>query len=357
MDPALISRDYGGRRDELWKAAHECNVAKVQLLLEGNQADPNFVNQISGFGTTPLHAAILAAVHGWRQEDDYLKVCKLLLDHGANVLSTSPGGETPLFYSVHQSGSEHFLKLIFQKRPLLDVNTKSGFVKCIRAGGETPLFTAVYHLGFGVCYKKKIEFLINHGADVNATTDDGNSIFHSNCLDMWTAAKLLLAGADINIPNAIGLTPLLRLAHEYVKIQGTTSPLPLELERCIEKIRILTQNDANCDIKDRSGRTAEDVVFECLMEQNSETMQQFAAAGGLDVTSQQYKEVCKEYLYTHDPVLVMLREWRISKEKKILLACYGLPSTINGSTLSEFGSNTLRMVAGDEKTSMNNLSP
>ena len=151
MHPEFISRDFDGRRNELWQAAFEVDHAQVKLLLDRNHADPQS-------------------------------------DHN----------------------------------------------------------------------------YVNQTADVNATRYDGNSLLHSRGVNKWILERFLRAGADINTLNATGRTPLLKLAHEYLEILGSTNNIhPPNIAHHQNEILDSISNDANGDIKDRSNRTAEDNVFEC----------------------------------------------------------------------------------------------
>ena len=110
-----------------------------------------------------------------------------------------------------------------------DVNVRDEF-------GNTPLMWAYL--------PKIVKLLLKHGADINAQTKTGESILHVTAHSQSTQINLLEFllgnGADPNISNRRGLTPLMIAARNGNSIYIAT----------------LLRAGANIEAKDRRGRTA-----------------------------------------------------------------------------------------------------
>ncbi len=78
----------------------------------------------------------------------------------------------------------------------------------IRTGGG---YTALHSLMFSVntSITDTIQLLLKRGADVNAQDDEGNTALHW-AARRWDAITLLKAGADPNIKNNLGETPIMK---------------------------------------------------------------------------------------------------------------------------------------------------
>lgn len=87
---------------------------------------------------------------------------KLLIEKGADVNSVTGTGTSPLHYLVAAPTEEDpktvrsVLELMLEKGALINAQNQSG---------ETPLFTACMR-----CRVDNVSFLLEHGADVKATT-------------------------------------------------------------------------------------------------------------------------------------------------------------------------------------------
>lgn len=107
------------------------------------------------------------------------KVVDFLISQGANVNFALPDtGETPLHNALCKAGRPYFLyviKLLVENGA--DVNAKTipgaetgGFMRDVRTKGETPLHRAA---AYGD--EAMIEYLLEHGADLQARDAHGNS--------------------------------------------------------------------------------------------------------------------------------------------------------------------------------------
>lgn len=131
-------------------------------------------------------------------------VAKLLLEYGADINATFRDGEgyqsTGLMAAAHYKLSPHYLEEILKLNPDLEVKG---------SGGRTAFLRAKNYEGHGT---KKYDLLYNHGANIFATTDDGQTALHivaSNAFSQKQSLLWLLShGLDINAQDKAGNTPL-----------------------------------------------------------------------------------------------------------------------------------------------------
>ncbi|XP_072230201.1 ankyrin repeat domain-containing protein 61-like [Leuresthes tenuis] len=200
-------------------AASYRRVHSVQSLLSAG-ADTEMRDQ---FGRTPLHLAVTgwvniqatsskpdskfgrAAISAHRQAEACLR---LLCEHGVNINARVEG-----------SGHETALHISVQYKALSAVQILTSYgadVDAVCSSGMTPL-----HMAASFLHKDIIVNLIRQGADVNmGTRQFGNTPLHLAVTTMATntaksldnglscISELLEQGADPNIMNKAGLTPL-----------------------------------------------------------------------------------------------------------------------------------------------------
>lgn len=195
------------------------------LLLQG--ANVNARNQD---GITPLH-------NGFGEKN--MAVMALLIEAGAEVNAQSNEQLTPL-HLAYNTGSPEIADLLI--RHGADVNARSN-------QNYTPLHYAV-SANSGV---EVAERLLQAGADLTLQNDAG-AVIHTPYFDPAVLQLLLDYGADVNLANAAGQTPL--LVHRF-------NP---------DLIGPLLAAGADVNRQDSQGRTA-------LFDVNLEVAQQLLAAG------------------------------------------------------------------------------
>ncbi|CAF9914936.1 hypothetical protein IMSHALPRED_002285 [Imshaugia aleurites] len=210
-------KDYTGQT-ALFKAANRGHHEVVELLLQQKGVNPDAV---SDDGFTPLLQTIF---------EKHQKVVKLLLDRAdvnPNQCDTTYH-QTPL-WMASTAGDE--ILGMFLERKDIEVNGRSRY-------GETPLYQAVQRKRLSAA-----RMLLDAGADPNVPAYENRTALS------WAAAEgseesieLLLKqpGIDLDVPDKLGQTPLLRAADA-----GHT--------KCI---RMLLDRGASVKHTDNDGRTA-----------------------------------------------------------------------------------------------------
>jgi len=189
-----------GRQLELSDALCACNVQTVQGLL-ARGAD---VNMADTSRRTPL---MIAAAQG------SVKLAEILLDHGADVNFRVYNGETALHASSEEYRTD-VVKYLLQRGALVNVGTSEMHP---RGSGFTPLMAAIpspFYITRAPSRKDDalatMEVLLDHGADVDARGELGNTALHMAAAygDAQTVALLAARGAALNVVNALGRTAL-----------------------------------------------------------------------------------------------------------------------------------------------------
>ena len=194
-------RDPDGSTPLQW-AVYDGNVVEVQRLLKAGAR----VSLANNYGASPM---------GLAAEVGNTEILKLLLDAGANADSPNPDGQTALM-AVARTGNVAAAQLLLDRGATVDAKEKWG--------GQTALMWASARR-----HPKMIEFLISRGANVDARSINRDYQRHvtaegrpksldsggltpllyaarENCM---ACVKVLLGkGADINLPDPDGVSPL-----------------------------------------------------------------------------------------------------------------------------------------------------
>ena len=223
------------------------------------------VNSQNNKGLTPLQQVSQSMREG------YLDIMRFLLDHGANWDSRDNHGNTILHFAASE-GHLETARLLLERGADINSQNKEGLTPLQQASRDTRRgYLGIVDI---------VRFLLDHGANVDARDNCGNTALHFAVSEglLETAHLLLKQGADVNSQNNVGLTPLQRasqgelliepvrlLDHEpgadvdFQSDQGLTRLRPGMLrmgEEYLDIIRLLLDNGANWNSRDNHGNTA-----------------------------------------------------------------------------------------------------
>lgn len=225
-----------GQRTPLHRASYHGKLEVAQLLLDhGARVDTEDDDSF-----TPLHCVSLAR-GDQASEEARKRVARLLLEHGADVNARSKTRHTPLHDACY-NGQLEITRLLLDHNAQVDTADFQGFtpLHCVSRGDHaseeagicvarlmlergadvnaqtkerycTPLHVASY------CGKlESTRLLIDHGAQVDAVDDKGNTplhyvsrgIYDSEDAGVGIARLLLEHGADVNAKTNSGQTTL-----------------------------------------------------------------------------------------------------------------------------------------------------
>ena len=237
-------------------ATEKGNIDALNVLKAG--ADPNITN---ADGNTCLHLSIL---HGCRKE-----VVQMIIDHGAHVNATNKNGLTALMIASCKGNVDGVNALL-----------KTGANHYITdADGNTCLHYSI----FGKWRREVLEMIIDHGAHVNDTGENGHTALMMACErgNIDGINLLLKAGADVNISCAKGNTCLYRcMIGEYknevlqtmiscgaqvntINEEGLTALMIASKRGNIDGINLLLKAGADGNISCAKGNTC---LHHCMIE-------------------------------------------------------------------------------------------
>ncbi|XP_044251362.1 ankyrin-3 isoform X2 [Drosophila takahashii] len=280
-------------------AAH-CGHVKVAKLLLDYDANPN-ARALNGF--TPLHIAC---------KKNRIKIVELLIKHGANIGATTESGLTPLHVASFM-GCMNIVIYLLQHEACPDIPTirgetplhlaaranqtdiirillRSAKVDAIAREGQTPLHVASRLGNINI-----IMLILQHGADINAKTNDMYSALHIAAKEGQedVVQVLLDNGAQLNAITKKGFTPL-HLASKYgkqkivtlllekgasVDFQGKNDVTSLHVATHYDHqpvVEILLKNGASPKLCARNGQSA---IHIAAKKNNLEIAQQLLQQG------------------------------------------------------------------------------
>lgn len=266
---SVDSQDATGRTPLQVAAEYSC-LRAVQVLLQ-NGANPNFQNHVRAVnGWTPL----FYAVRSKNPRTDNRTIIRTLVTHGAEIDMPNVEKQTPMLYAIARGqikqaqilyqygasieaqdtdgeGALHFAaRSPLSSVDMIDWLAESG-ANVNWVGGklhETPIFYAIKStLGSEGVELRKVQRLLTLGADVNIQNIEGLTPLDSavgKC--STTLVKLLLCrGANVTSRNFEGKTAL-----HHVFNAGFCSPLEVR-----ELVSLLIHHGADVNARDSAGYT------------------------------------------------------------------------------------------------------
>ena len=208
-DPNLSNK--AGATALMWAVG---DLKKVQLLLDKGAQ----VNVVSKDGNSLLRMAL--------NLPDALPVVKALLAKGAEVNQADKNGITPLMIAGF-TGKMEIIQLLLAKGADPKAKSKFGFTYLMAITNSTNLAAVKWALENGLEVKDKKEDLLTRPADNGA-------------LDI--VQVLLTKGANPNVPDSLGYTPLLHAV--------------LTESSSLEMVKLLLEHGADAKVKAKDGLTA-----------------------------------------------------------------------------------------------------
>lgn len=279
------TKDADGSFPISW-AARGNKVEILKYLVEQKKMD---VNVIDEKGTYPLQAAVRRGNYdaakyliekgadiNVKLEDNATfllfatyntnaELVKLLLDKGSELNIFDDRGNTPLLAAASR-GNLEIVKLLIDKGAKMEPGV------CKRASctnsGDSPLHRAASS------NPAVVEYLLEKGADVNATDFDGNTPLHRMYWgdSIRTVDILCKNGGKINLQNNKGETPLIKaiaskktdyiralLKHKAdISLADHAGKTPLHyasISGYSDMVNLLIENGADIHVKDQNDRT------------------------------------------------------------------------------------------------------
>ncbi len=172
----FYSHAFQASPEEIFKAAAEGDLAKVQALVENN---PDLAKARDEKESSPLHGAAAAG---------HIEIVEYLLSKGADIDARNNANQNPLLYAAY-NGKTPVVKLLLEKG--------ADFKELDRYG------RTVLHYPAREGHKDVVEILVNKG--MNITVEDGMGISalqfaiqggHAGIVDVFIASKALNVGSD-----------------------------------------------------------------------------------------------------------------------------------------------------------------
>jgi ankyrin repeat protein len=230
-EPRAQMREVGGLTPMLYAARQGC-LECVKLLL-GAHADPNLPDPE---GVTPLIMAVT---------NFHFDVGAFLITRKANVNSWDWWGRTPLWAAVDLNTIPHGGR---PDRPSLDNTTSVKMIEILLDAGANPnvqlkLFPPYRAVG------------PDRGADMMLTMGSTPLLRAAKAADVAAIRLLLAHGADPNLPNIQGVTPVMAaagLGSNEIDTRGRFKTQPDQ----VAAIDLLVKAGADINAHDNRGQTA-----------------------------------------------------------------------------------------------------
>lgn len=167
---------------QLVAEAAKGSVKRMQLLLLAG-AD---VNAVDDEGSSPLRAAIMS---------QNTNAVKFLIENGADVSHLGKQGETPIFTAVRNRNNDVRDLLIAAGARMDSVDKDGNTLLMVAAEAGNKAF---------------VQKLLEHGIEVNVCNSNGETALHFAVSNPESLKLLLANGADINVLDKQGYSPLMK---------------------------------------------------------------------------------------------------------------------------------------------------
>ena len=230
---------------------------EVARILLANGAD---VNLQDDKGRLPLHLVSISNPFGGKGEDSRYIVARLLVQHCSDVDAQSMNGETPLHIASYH-GHLKICQLLLDHGAnphTEDIRGHNSLHKLLQGPHKEARFSRVQ---FRVQNDLSIaQLLLKHGVDTNSLDKHHETPFHMISYGLPIPQLLLDYGARVSAENALGQTPLHLLSRNYISfVRGANADIAW----------LLLEHGADVNAQDT----------------NQETPLHFAcSAGNLDIT-------------------------------------------------------------------------
>ena len=224
---------YRAKRSALTHAVLAKDLKSIEKLIE---AGAN-VNLRDEKGCTAL---ISAAQNG---VEDCLEQ---LIDSGADVNSSDDNGNTALIAAA-RNNYEACMKSLIDAGA--DVNKMEMY-------GSSALRYSVKNLSMNC-----IDLLLKSGADVNYSSDENEPLLislakSSNPKDLEVISKLTKAGADVNITNMCGNTPLMEAIRAGTYLNRSITPSSVAICKQVDTVKLLLREGADVNLRNHRRTSA-----------------------------------------------------------------------------------------------------
>lgn len=221
----------------------------VALYLLDHGADPNAGREKRGFGYRKADSPLAYAAQTHMYE-----AAKRMIARGADVHERQGNRRREAIFDAAGANDTAMVQLLLSAGANPNARDESGATPIFAAArqAEADSFEREYRGEDGVFGKPVIngnfsalETLVAHGADVNARDFSGNTALHDLYCNVPAMKALIRLGANPNIANAKGQTPLFDNL----------------VRKCEEGVLALLEAGANPDVKDAGGRTPRDYAI------------------------------------------------------------------------------------------------
>lgn len=236
---------------------------EVADLLIALGADPNLQSDFDGGNA--LHWATLGCMdHNEEQHQKQVQMIQLLMDAGADITVRDHKGDTPVDRAFKNFDCTKLQKVMLEHRDA-KVPIASSSDEATSTGPKARSAEAQRHLNNKLCSASssgaigEMEDAIRGGADVNCCTEqaDGTPLMRAVFGLHVEAVKLLLdSGANVNLQvtwAGEGRTAL----HTVVKVYSNYGPVG---KKALAIAEMLLQKGANANIKNKQGETPLDAL-------------------------------------------------------------------------------------------------